>query len=192
MFCQLENNCILLVSSTRIMIVFEFRKIRRCLAQTTNPMNRFYIMQIAKFLQQLGYIIFEPILISIQQNLVFAWCKIWCPKFQCAQGIVWFFWILKLWCFKIAKWSKERCIRVGKASKSDIFKKMYCWKYGRLWLFTWKSPTFFFQIWFKEDDAPGIFCCFAVGKWPRFSNYFFEKITKSKSFLPPPPLIFIC
>ena len=72
MFCQLENKSILLVSSTRIMIVFEFRKIRQCLARTKNSMIRFYIMQIAKFLQQLGYIIFEPIFISIEQNLVFV------------------------------------------------------------------------------------------------------------------------
>ena len=67
------------------------------------------------------------------------------------------------------------------------FQKNVLLKIRSFMTFYLKELDFFFQIWFKEDDAPGILYCFTVGKWSSFSNYFFEKITKSKSFLLPPP-----
>ena len=162
MVCQLEYSFIMFISSTRIMIVFEFSKIRRCLVQTKNAMIKFYMIEIANFLQQLGYIIFELILI-IEKNLCFAWCEIWSLKFQFVQGVVWFFWIRTLWCFRIAKWSKGRCIQIGKGGKIDILRKMICWKYGHLWLATSKSA--FFWICFKETIMRQwyyFFCCWKM------------------------------
>ena len=163
LFCQLEYSFILFFSSWRIIIVFKFRKIRQCHVKTENLVIRFYLKQVANFLQQLGYITFELIFIGMKENLVFAGCKILSVKFQFAEGIVWFFWIRKLWCFRNVKRSKGSCIRVGKPSKIDIFQKMFCWKYGHLWLVTSKDE-FFSDLGQRAKEAPMIlfFCCWKM------------------------------
>ena len=121
----------------------------------------------------------------MKENLIFAWCKIWSLKFQFAEGIVWFFWIRKLWCFRNVKRSKGSCIRVGKASKIDIFQKMICWMYGHLWLVTSKDK-FFSDLGQRQKDAAMIFFLLlqdAIG----FDMVSVRKWKIQKVFYPPPP-----